>query len=171
MIYHIDNWEVVGKIESIYSSPESATMHIKGEIYGHPNFHDGDTIETSKIIETDGNIVKTLHETYKLVYPNERYSKWYLEKHGKEMNIFSPFPQVKHELSTSELLINYVRILHKFGEKSKQIKSYMEHHGDQAEFAKLVPVVNYIDKKYRQQLAIKKAAYSRLVYDNYENVN
>lgn len=171
MIYRIENWEVVGKIASTYSSPESATMHIKGEIYGHPKYGEGEKVVTSKIVETDGKLIKTFYHNYELGHPHERYSQWYLEKHGKEININAPFPLVKNEVPVGELLLAYVRLLTRYGKKSSEVKEFINNHDDQSDFVKLYPIVNYLEHKYAHRLNENKATARRLIQDKYDSVN
>lgn len=171
MTYRMENWEVVGKIESAYSSPESATMHIKGEIYGHPKYEDGEVVVTSKIIETDGTHIKTFYHCYTLGYPHPRYEKWYLDKHGSSLNINAPFPLVKNEISAGELLLAYVRLITRYGQTSKEAKEFIENHNDHPDFMRLYPTVDYIETKYRKRLNANKATNRRLVYKNYGSNN
>ena len=171
MVYRIENWEVVGKIASAYSSPESATMHLKGEIYGHPKYNEGEIVVTSKIIETDGTFIKTFYHCYQLGYPHPRYEQWYLEKHGHKVNINAPFPLVKQELPAGELLLAYVRLITKYGQTSKEAKEFIENHNTHEDFTRLYPIVNYIEKKYDQRLNANKATHRRLIHANYGNVN
>ena len=45
----IENWSIVGRKLSVYEAPELQTYQIKGEVYNHPGFDNGESITTSTI--------------------------------------------------------------------------------------------------------------------------
>lgn len=59
MEYRLENWCVVVGEVNPYQPPEMCTQHLAGEVYGHPNFTDGEKITTSRIVlvERDGDRV------------------------------------------------------------------------------------------------------------------
>jgi hypothetical protein len=73
----IDQWEVVGTVDS-YLPPESQSVEIRGYIYGHSDWSDGELIHTSPIVSVEGNLVKTTHNTYRLLKANSRYYNYCL---------------------------------------------------------------------------------------------
>lgn len=65
----LKNWSVCCK-GSEYLAPELWTNYLRGNVYGHPRFQDGDPISTSSIVDIkDGDgckIVSTRHTEYQL---------------------------------------------------------------------------------------------------------
>tara|TARA_R100001244_G_scaffold117145_1_gene87157 strand:+ start:939 stop:1235 length:297 start_codon:yes stop_codon:yes gene_type:complete len=72
----IENWAVVSGETNPYQAPESISRHIRGEVYGHPNFPDGDTVTTSTLVLLEGGIAKTQNTQYSLGHPEEKYTAW-----------------------------------------------------------------------------------------------
>jgi len=53
-IYELRNWDVG------YNSPNSSTLRLRGEVYGHPKHKDGRFIVTSRIVSISNGVFTTL---------------------------------------------------------------------------------------------------------------
>lgn len=77
MVVRMENWCAVPTINSVYMPPEQRGTSVKGQVYGHKRFEDGDSIVTSRIIGVDGRTVTTESGTqYVLGEINADYLKW-----------------------------------------------------------------------------------------------
>lgn len=47
----LKNWSMYTTRTSDFMAPELGIPHLQGDVYGHPRFEDGDSINTSRIIE------------------------------------------------------------------------------------------------------------------------
>lgn len=47
----LKNWSVTGGFNQDFTSPEFRKYYLKGNVYGHPEFKDGNPVITSRIIE------------------------------------------------------------------------------------------------------------------------
>lgn len=78
----IENWSFILTGDDVYTPPERRQRHLKGQVYGHPKFTDGDTIYTSAVATVDmvHHVVTTLSgSVYELGAINPDYEKWCLE--------------------------------------------------------------------------------------------
>ena len=54
----LKNWSVTGGFSQNFTAPELRKYYLQGNVYGHPDFKDGDPVITSRIIKI--NDIKTL---------------------------------------------------------------------------------------------------------------
>lgn len=88
----LKNWYVTGGYDSEFIAPEFRKYHLQGNVYGHPNFKDGDPVTTSRIMEiSDKGSYKevitrsgSVYELYKEDVDKdvERYFPDYYERFG-----------------------------------------------------------------------------------------
>jgi len=71
----LENWRVVG-IDDPYKAPEAISRSLQGEVYGHPDFTDGETVTSSTIIFLKDGIAETKNTKYELGYPEGDYAAW-----------------------------------------------------------------------------------------------
>lgn len=73
----IENWSVVSSKSNPYASPETASIRLTGNVYGHPRHYDGRFVETSRIISSSGPFVITRSGShYILGEPCPKYLSW-----------------------------------------------------------------------------------------------
>ena len=85
------DWSIVGNATP-YTAPEAITIHIKGNVYNHPNpdVPNGDLVTTSRVVDSSGVTVTTLSGTkYILGTINRDYLK-YLKKSGLKYDPLNP---------------------------------------------------------------------------------
>ena len=58
------NWSIVGAQLTPYQAPEMQTKQLRGEVFGHERFADGERVTTSTILERRGHEVVTENTTY-----------------------------------------------------------------------------------------------------------
>jgi hypothetical protein len=76
-MYKIKNWEMGGKYDPAFTAPEAQEYLIRGEIYNHPDFEDGESVRTASIKSVDGKIITTNSGSeYELENPSEEYVMW-----------------------------------------------------------------------------------------------
>ena len=46
----LKNWSIFNRSPNPFAAPEISTFHLQGNVYGHPNFNNGDPVQTSRII-------------------------------------------------------------------------------------------------------------------------
>ena len=70
----MENWSVVfGEVDP-YTPPELATTHLRGKVYGHDRFTDGEVILTSAITGVCGDhVITTSGSAYELGEPDPEY--------------------------------------------------------------------------------------------------
>jgi len=77
MTVRLENWSFVMGANTIYAAPEQYFPRLYGEVYGHPDYEDGDPISTSIITgydeETDEFICRS--RRYTLGKVDEEYDK------------------------------------------------------------------------------------------------
>ena len=71
----LENWAVVA-LGSPYTAPEARVQALRGEVYGHPDFSDGDKITTSRVVDIGEGIAKTKNTKYNLGTPEGDYVAW-----------------------------------------------------------------------------------------------
>jgi len=65
MLYaKMKNWSIVGAQLTPYQAPEMQTKQLRGEVFGHERFDDGEYVTTSTILERRGHEVVTQNTTY-----------------------------------------------------------------------------------------------------------
>ncbi len=59
-VYRLRNWSTCGGANANpYAAPEQLSLHLQGEVYGNPNFPDGDHIITSAVDSSERRLVTT----------------------------------------------------------------------------------------------------------------
>ena len=77
----IQDWSVVGG-GTPYTAPECRTQHLRGRVYDHPSFEDGERIRSSALRSIDGDgTAETRNTTYTLGNPSPDYAAWCV-RHG-----------------------------------------------------------------------------------------
>jgi hypothetical protein len=92
MPYVLKEWSVVEKVSDPYQAPELRRHGLKGKVYGHPEFFDGEPIVTSSGIRAEGRHVWTKSGTEYVLEgpPDENYVK-YLNENSIPMDLNEPF--------------------------------------------------------------------------------
>lgn len=77
----IENWSVIclNMLEgvNVYLPPEAYKLQLQGNVYGHPNFPDGDYLHTSNIVKVEGRTVTTHSgNVYELGKIDSSYYDW-----------------------------------------------------------------------------------------------
>jgi hypothetical protein len=72
----LENWAVVQGKSNPYMAPEAIPRLLRGEVYGHPDFTDGEKITSSSLTLLEGGIGKTQNTTYSLGFPEGEYAAW-----------------------------------------------------------------------------------------------
>lgn len=74
----LENWAVVG---DLYKAPEICVPQLRGKVYGHPRFKDGDGVVTSRIVALDvpGRFAATHNTYYQLGAPEPEWLAWLAE--------------------------------------------------------------------------------------------
>lgn len=81
-MYKLDNWSLV-QLDPY--QPLEVGLHLSGEIFGHPEFPDGEKVTTSHILHGDGPLVYTQSGScYELGSPNQEYVE-YLKKTNQRL--------------------------------------------------------------------------------------
>ena len=88
----IENWELVYTQNNPYQAPECRQSVLCGQVYGHPDFDDGESIMTSTIMDTNGVYVKTHSHIYILGKVSDKYAEW-CKKHSPHADLVKPFPE------------------------------------------------------------------------------
>ena len=71
----LENWAVVG-LGGPYTAPECRVQALRGEVYDHPGFSDGETVTSSELTFLKGGIAKTKNTKYELGMPEGEYVGW-----------------------------------------------------------------------------------------------
>lgn len=88
----LENWYALYRGGDIYTPPEMKALCVGGQVYGHPDFKEGESIVTSRVMHADGLEVITTNTKYKLGKVDKHYKDWYADKYGKPINEEKPFP-------------------------------------------------------------------------------
>ena len=72
----LENWAVVQGKSNPYMAPEAIPRCLRGEVYGHPNFADGEMVTSSSLTLLEGGIAKTQNTEYELGFPEGEYAAW-----------------------------------------------------------------------------------------------
>ena len=85
MPVYIENWYITRRLLTKYSAPETGFMTLSGEVYGHPNFIDGEQVITSRLKELNiqVNKAKTSYTEYTLGNPAEDFLVYLKENNYK----------------------------------------------------------------------------------------
>jgi len=83
----LDNWSTTS---NPYQAPEIRKTYLQGEVFGHPNFQEGDKVYTSHIVQSEGRWIKTSSGSeYILGQPHPNYITW-CEDHNITLNPDNP---------------------------------------------------------------------------------
>jgi len=78
----LHNWSTGYSSDNPYAAPEQNPTCLKGNVYGHPRFNDGDCVTTTAIEKIEGRIITTYSGSiYRLGRPNQKWLHW-LKKNG-----------------------------------------------------------------------------------------
>lgn len=78
MPYKLENWSFV--TPNIYRAPELGGQIFHGNVYGHPHFPDGSSINTSEIVGRKGQLFQTYSGSlYELGKVDAEYEKQFPE--------------------------------------------------------------------------------------------
>ena len=72
----LENWAVVQGKSNPYMAPEAIPRCLRGEVYGHPNFADGEMVTSSSLTFLQNGIGKTQNTRYNLGTPECDYVAW-----------------------------------------------------------------------------------------------
>ena len=72
----LENWSVVQGKSNPYMAPEAIPRCLRGEVYGHPDFTDGEMVTSSRLTLLEGGIAKTKNTKYNLGKPEGDYVAW-----------------------------------------------------------------------------------------------
>ncbi len=76
-MYTLHNWSTNLSSADPYKAPEQCSTRLKGNVYGHPKFNDGDLITTSTINKIEGRIITTdSGSVYRLGRPSQKWLHW-----------------------------------------------------------------------------------------------
>jgi hypothetical protein len=77
MTIKLHNWSVIGSAVDTYKAPELQTKKLRGNVFGHPEFADGDSVKTSTIVKVDGRKIHTRSGScYTLGRIDQKYRNW-----------------------------------------------------------------------------------------------
>lgn len=87
-MFTLRNWSTIGVTP--YSAPEQG-LCLLGKVYGNPKFPDGYTIQTSRIIDVEGRVVRTASGSLYLLDgdPDPGFAE-YLQRAGKPLDLENP---------------------------------------------------------------------------------
>lgn len=73
----LENWSIITNSKNPFFAPELQSRSLHGNVYGHPNFNDGDPVSTSTLKEFDykNRVAKTRNTEYELGKISEEYQK------------------------------------------------------------------------------------------------
>ena len=72
----LENLAVVQGKSNPYMAPEAIPRCLRGEVYGHPDFTDGEMVTSSSLTLLEGGIAKTQNTEYELGFPEGEYAAW-----------------------------------------------------------------------------------------------
>jgi hypothetical protein len=79
-VYRLEDWSV-SPVHNDYASPAHPELVLRGRVFDHPKFNDGDLVGTTNIIEVNGDVVKTSSGgVFTLGEPAARYVEWCRKK-------------------------------------------------------------------------------------------
>lgn len=90
----LENWHFGITELDPYTPPECAGSVLGGEVYGHPNFNDGDKVTTSRLVEFDpkGKVAITASgSVYELGAPKKEWVSWLREFHKDALKNIDSF--------------------------------------------------------------------------------
>ncbi len=99
-IAELYNWSIVSSDMNPYLAPEARKAGLRGQVYNHPTFSEGEKIVTSPVIfawedKRGKRFVQTKNTIYELLTIDEAYLYW-LEEQGKTIDLL--FAQFKKDM-------------------------------------------------------------------------
>lgn len=89
----LHNWAIVDGLNDPYMAPERRGIRIRGEVFGHDNFADGEKVTTGIVRDVNGREVytNTSSNSYYILVgpPKQDYLDW-LKEHGFEFDPDNP---------------------------------------------------------------------------------
>lgn len=85
----LKNWAVISN-GSPYSAPETIRSYLVGEVYGHPEYADGDRVKTSQIIGAKGRKIQCKTREYLLDGGPEQEYEDFCNKHNIPIDLENP---------------------------------------------------------------------------------
>lgn len=85
----IEEWGLIGELPTPYSAPELEEYMLTGKVYGHPNFSDGHSVRTSRILGALDGCVETMNTLYDLGEPSEEYKSAMKDKNNLKERLLS----------------------------------------------------------------------------------
>jgi len=85
-VIKLENWSTVST-DSPYTAPELIRLRLKGKVYGHPKFENGESIITSPIVklDIDNRIAQTYSgKIYTLASPDKKWVQLLRDTYGSE---------------------------------------------------------------------------------------
>lgn len=76
----LENWSVTYHPQDSWRAPECRTMHLCGEVFGHPNYPEGHKITTSNVKAVNGRQITCASRVYVLGQPAAEYVQWCKDK-------------------------------------------------------------------------------------------
>ena len=87
----LENWSAIRIPLDMYKPADMSPLQVRGLVYGHPNFRDGDDIVTSRLVRAEGRQVWTVNTKYILGEVDPDYLEWYRAGHpGREFDPDNP---------------------------------------------------------------------------------
>lgn len=77
----IENWSAIRIPLDMYKPAELSPLQVRGLVYGHPKFANGDDIITSALVRSEGRVVCTRNTEYILGQVDPDYLEWYRLTH------------------------------------------------------------------------------------------
>ncbi len=90
-IVRIENWYLVSNTDGDKTAV-AVSYRLRGDVYGHPTYKEGERLTTSEISSLEGNIVRCKSRTYYLGKPSQRYLAS-LAEDGFAYDVANPIPQ------------------------------------------------------------------------------
>lgn len=87
-VVRIEQWSVI-RCGDIYSPPDNCAISLHGAVYGHPNFTDGEFINTSQVVGSTGRVVHCESRDYLLGQASPDFLAWLAET-GKALDEVQP---------------------------------------------------------------------------------
>ena len=72
----IECWSTTESNNNPFLPPEIKNLSVRGKVYGHPEYTDGNIIKTSPIQSIQGKTVYTMNTIYELGEPDPEFIKW-----------------------------------------------------------------------------------------------
>ena len=88
----LEEWSVIS--QDPYAPPEWG-ISLRGKVYGHDRFPDGEPVRTSPIVKAEGrNITTRSGSSYELGEPEASYRAWLKASLGRELDEEQPIRMI-----------------------------------------------------------------------------